>query len=94
MVKIVIIINTKSNTNSLSIQSIFSIPTHNNIMITELILATETIETVESFLDDCYEQFTDNNDPSNINCVYEILESLHDYLDDRKNNPEFRRPLE
>lgn len=55
MVKIVIIINTKSNTNSLSIQSIFSIPTHNNIMITELILATETIETVESFLDDCYE---------------------------------------
>lgn len=55
MVKIVIIINTKPNTNSLSIQSIFSISTHNNNMKTELILATETIETVKSFLDDCFE---------------------------------------
>ena len=32
-------------------------------------------------IDNYFEWFTDDNDLFNINCVYDVLESLHDYLD-------------
>ena len=36
---------------------------------------------IEIIIDYYFEWFTDNNDLSNINSVYDVLESLHDYLD-------------
>ena len=36
---------------------------------------------IETIIDNYYEWFTDDNDLSNINSVYDVLESLHDYLD-------------
>ena len=52
-------------------------------MMTEIEFTVEpidSVETIESIIEDYHEWFTDNNDLSNINSVDELLESLRDYL--------------
>ena len=54
----------------------------------------DSVETIESIIEDYHEWFTDNNDLSNINSVDELLESLRDYLNDTNYESEFIRPIE
>ena len=61
-------------------------------MMTEIEFTVEpidSVETIESIIEDYHEWFTDNNYLSNINSVDELLESLRDYLDDTNYESEF-----
>ena len=61
-------------------------------MMTEIEFTVEpidSIETIESNIEDYHEWITDRDDLSNIMCVDDLIESLRDYLNDTNYESEF-----